>query len=491
MKNRFTVVFIITFLFFTELVWAQKTPYDWALIRLDHIKLEKLESLRKFTGKLHNTALKASKDQKIVSFFEINKHYFDACKKNTPPPDLSRQVEEMRKVFDRYYLTNYFFFYNILFLNKEGDAFYSIRKGEDAYINLIENRKTVGRLGEVIAQTPHQEVFIDFYHYYPSTEPAAFFVEPVFQNGVQQGWIVLQCAINKLNSIFSPTDELGRTGESFLVNQDGFMLTESYFKGESTVLKQHLADKNIKAKFRDKAGHRIVTDYRGETALSSYEVFEFLNTKWLIVAKIDKDEITTNHYKQHKEYYKNMLLEDLNKTPEPISTLSAAKRNPVSIRVDLDEFLKAANGEQLETWGVATCTAVVATVPGRFSYLAHISPLDKIYNGSGSNILKQITKKIKKFDIYPYEWRNVVFVVVAPHFESILNIIDQLVEDGFFLSQIRIAYNPSARSVAVYSDYEQDRMIFEWTLKTDGKCFTNFDHTYNIGDMTLKIMERI
>ena len=125
-------------------------------------------------------------------------------------------------------------------------------------------------------------------------------------------------------------------------------------------------------------------------------------------------------------------------------------------------FVKADHGEILKTLGVSTCTAVIATYPGKFGYLAHISPLDRIYGTDGTNLLGHITKKIKTYDVYKYERRRVRFVVIAPHFDSLMNIVDKLVDDGFLLSQISVLFHPQARCANVTYDYSQDQISVEW-----------------------------
>ena len=57
----------------------------------------------------------------------------------------------------------------------------------------------------------------------------------------------------------------------------------------------------------------------------------------------------------------------------------------------------------LQTLGVSTCTAVIATYPGKFGYMAHVSPLDSVYGGNVTDLVGLITKKIKTYDIYKYE----------------------------------------------------------------------------------------
>jgi len=470
---------------------ADRTHYDWALIQLDFIRQEKVAQLERFMQRIHNLAQDASEDQTIISFFEMNRHYNNAKKLQNPPVSFTADVEKMRQHFNEYYIANYFIFYDILFVDMEGIVFHTLRKEMDNNINLIENKTSLGLLSEAISREPENEVFIDFYDYGPSSEPAAFFIEPVFKNNVKVGWIILQCPINKLNSIFSATDDLGQTGETFLVNKQGLMLTESYFKGQSTILKERLDDRNIKVKFQEKKGHRIVTDYRGEKALSSFEVFEFLDTNWLVVAKIDKDEVTTDSYKHHSKYYGKMLFKYFNTAPLSFLNKHIPNIHSTTIRVDMDEFLKAQNKEILETWGVSTCTALIAAIPKKFGYLGHISPKDRVYNKDDTNLLSQITKKIKSFDIYPCERRECIFIVVANHLDSLINVLDQLIQDGFLLSQIRVSYNKNAKSANVIYSYDNNYLTVKWKTMSQEPHDTNiqnFRDTVNVGHVIEGIM---
>jgi hypothetical protein len=125
-------------------------------------------------------------------------------------------------------------------------------------------------------------------------------VEPVFKEGRLEGWFVLQCAINKISSMFTEEKGLGATGEVFLVNRHQYMLTESRFSKEVSTLNLHLSRDNIEAKFSEKAGHKMVTDYRGFRALTSFEVCRIGSSEWLLIAKIDESEIVTEQYRKRK-----------------------------------------------------------------------------------------------------------------------------------------------------------------------------------------------
>lgn len=310
-------------------------------------------------------------------------------------------------------------------------------------------------------------------------------------DGEHSGWLVLQCAINKANTIFAWTEDLGQTGETFLVNRDGIMLTDSSFEGNSTVLKKHLDDQNIQAKFAKGCGHRTVTDYRGHICLTSFKVVNFMDTRWLVVAKEDKAEIVTRHYTQHRRYYGDRLLKDLEKKALPPSRDIAFSRNGTARRVDMDEFLKAGQGASLQTMGVATCTGLIVACPEQFAYLAHISPRDKVYGADATNLLGQVLKKVETFDIRPFEKPRLVFIVVTTHLDSLLPIIDKLIAEGFLLDQIRMLYNPQSRSASIGYDCTAHHLIVEWhplTGNKDRPVIHTLKDACNAGAVIQKVM---
>lgn len=450
-----------------SVVRAEKGPYEWALIRLDYARQEKVGQLRSFWDRMHALARQAAEDRLVAPCFDINLQYSRAIERGPVPDSLAQRVAKLRLEFNAYYIQNYFAFYDIAFVSIEGKAFFSIRQAFGPSGALLVEESQDSALAQCLRARPRQEAFVDFHRHKPSAKPAAFFIEPVYRDGVHKGWIVLQCAIKKVNTLLAWTDELGRTGETFLVNQHGYMLTESNFEGASTILTKRLDDRNVQAKFADGAGHRTVTDYRGRTALTSFEVVECLGTRWLVVAKMDTDEIVTEHYVQHRRYYADKLLDHLAQTPSPpLRELPAFERRE-TMRVDLDEFLKADRGQRLHTFGISTCTGILAAYPGKFAYLAHISPKDKLYGSEDTNLLGPMIKRIKGFDIYRCQRHQVVFVIVAPHVNTVLGIVDKLVEEGFMLSQIRVMYRPEAASATVSYDYPGDELVVTWRAAGD------------------------
>ena len=466
--HRVVVAVLFTCGVFPAKAFTEKGPYNWALIRLDYARQAKVMQLRSFCDRMHGLARQAARDELVTPCFDINLQYSQAIAKGPVPEALIRRVAELREGFSAYYIQNYFAFYDILFVSVQGDVFYTIRKEADLGVNLLKDGPADSALVQCLKTVPREEAFVDFHYHRSSSKPAAFFVEPVFRDGVHLGWIVLQCAISKVNTLLAWMDELGQTGETFLVNRHGYMLTESNFEGASTILNKRLDDRNVQAKFAEGHGHRTVTDYRGRTALTSFEVVEYLGTKWLVVAKMDADEIVTDHYVQYRRYYADRLLCCLKAAP-PVPFRQVPTLDPVeTLQVDMDEFLKADSGQRLHTFGVSTCTGILAAYPDKFAYLAHISPKDKLYGSGDTNLLGPMIKRIKGFDIYRCQRHRVVFVVVARHYDTLLAIIDKLVEEGFLLSQIHVMCRPDAESATISYDYPGDNLVVTWRSAGEG-----------------------
>lgn len=436
-------------------------PFEWASVRLDFARREKAEQLGRFCLRLRGLAGRAAQDARVAAFFDLNRKVSQAGE-SAIPDKVAEQVRDARESFDRYYIENYFAFYDILFIDAAGRVFYSLRKEADLYANLLGENFADLPLGRCIAASPQELTFVDFHIYGPSAEPAAFFVAPVRAQGQSAGWIALQCAINRVNALFVSTRDLGRTGETFLVNSDGYLLTESHFTGITTILKQRLDVRNIQAKFQARRGHLTVTDYRGARALTSFEVFSFMSTEWLIVAKIDRAEVATDHFLQHHRYYGDKLKEYLRThTPAPPQAMDLLPRGQV-LRIDMDEYLRAGQGETLETFGVSTCTGLIAALPGQFAYMAHISPKDRLYGGSESDLLGQMARKIRTFERRPFERGKVVFILVAPHLEALDEAIHRLLAEGFLLSQIRVLYYPGKHSAGIVYHYPSGALRVSW-----------------------------
>lgn len=445
--------------------------------RLDKIREQKKLQLFNYLDRVRKRADAIRTDHVMEDFFILKNKYYHLQQQKTPSKGLIQTIETLKQKINEYYLRRYRLFYDILFINRDGDIFYTIRKQTDYHKNVFQGKLADTALARQLKKHPKQ-TFVDYQYYDVSDEPSSFIVEPVIKAGEFAGWFVLQCAINKINNMFTYEAGLGRTGEVFLVNEENYMLTDSRFSGDSSILKKSLSEENIEAKFEERAGHKIVTDYRGFRALSSFEVCQIADSEWLLIAKIDEDEIITEQYKKQRQPLQADLIELFRERTLHKCSEIEVDENPVV--VDMDEFRKVKKGEMIGTFGVSTCTAVIISFPGKFAYLSHISNLDRIYGGNTTDLISHMLKRIKTFDIYKYERRQLQATIVANHFESVMNTINSLVDAGFFLSQIKFIYNGEAEYGRVIHDYMTNETCVRWLMdresgKTVCQCASDIE----------------
>ena len=464
---RYLILFLVTMMTCSPICAAYAgTIKEETFQRLDKIRNDKKKQLFEYLEQISKNADSITSDELMLEFFHIKRKYYRLKKTSPPPAKLKRLIDDLKKGVRRHYIRNYLSFYDILFVGKDGDIFHTIRRQGDYHKNIFEGKLAKTTLAQQLRHHP-DKAFVDYEYYSVSDEPSAFLVEPVLKNGRLVGWFVLQCSINKINNMFTEETGLGATGEAFLVNRQQYMLTESRFSKDSSILNLHMSHKNIDAKFKERSGHKIVTDYRGFRALTSFEVCSIGSSEWLLIAKIDEAEVITEQYKKRKKALHSVIAPSLRKQkPQPCTAMRVESK---IVEVDMDEFRKTDNREMICTYGVSTCTALIVTFPGRFAYMSHMSNLDVVYGGHSTDLIGHIFKRIKTFDIYEYERRRLGVTVIANHLDSIVNIIDKLIEQGLLLSQIKFIYADSEYGNVLH-DYLNNRTLIEWEMdKENGR----------------------
>ncbi len=288
--------------------------------------------------------------------------------------------------------------------------------------------------------------------------------------------------------MFISDNNLGLTGEVLIVNKDHFMLTNSRFIVEPTILKQQLPAENIESKFKEKHGKKIVIDYRGKEVYSVFDVFNFFGSEWLLISKIDKNELVSRYYKENRDLLYPMLEAYLKKAGQ-FSKARFQKSDSI-LNVDMDEFARGDTTKLIQTQGVSTCTAVNFLFPEHFSYLAHISPYDVIYNEKRTDITSQVFKHISYFEITESEKDKLEFQIMSTQQKSLKNLIDIIIDKGYFLSQIKFMCNENAKYGNIYCDIAGSNTIVNWELNNneDSVVSQNFNELDNLETILLKMV---
>jgi len=144
-----------------------------------------------------------------------------------------------------------------------------------------------------------QGIFIkDAYFSQDKNLNAIAFSAPVIdqKNSVVLGVAVIKISLEELNRVTQNRDGLGQTGEIYLINKDGYMITPSRFV-EDTFLKQKVDTENARNCFKDierfgdqKHEHEAILckDYLGIDVLGVHAHIPEMN--WGLLCEINKEE---------------------------------------------------------------------------------------------------------------------------------------------------------------------------------------------------------
>jgi hypothetical protein len=406
---------------------------------------------------------------------------------------------------DSHYALEYGEFYDLLFIQKGGYVFHSIKLESDFRSNLFDGPLEKTKLAHALQQTP-VPTFVDYDYYSPSAEPASFLITPVKDGRQTLGWIAFQIPINIVNNIMSDYKGLGITGEAYLTNTSKIMLTQSRLLPEKTIFKLPVDTEATVTAINEGSGNLLIDDYRKIRVFSSFEKFNFQNISWVLIVEMDEDEVITEKFRQNPEYYLEKVYEKINLGDNLVETV--VDSNHAGIRVDVNEYAQGKPGERLWTKGVATCTGVAILYPGKFSYLGHLYPLDDTYftpveraslklgqwlqgidtEAYQANLLGQMFAHITKFDISKTKVRDLKIILVAVHTNSFANIVKQLLDEGVFLSQIKIMHGRQMAYANISVDSEREFARIEWGGKKSGSSFFTSDKgVENLGDLVRSI----
>lgn len=191
-------------------------------------------------------------------------------------------------------------YYDIFLFSKDGDLVYTVFKELDYATSMHSGQWKDTDLANVFRDAAASkkddfQSFYDFEPYAPSNNvPASFIAQPILDEvGVFVGVIAFQMPIGRINSVMQMSDGMGESGETYITGADGLMRSDSRFlkEGETSILKTKVTDEAISAALKGEKGVHEISDYRGISVMSSYQLLDFLGTRWVVLAEIDMAEI--------------------------------------------------------------------------------------------------------------------------------------------------------------------------------------------------------
>jgi methyl-accepting chemotaxis protein len=188
-------------------------------------------------------------------------------------------------------------YYDFFLIGPAGDVLYSVEKEPDFATNLVTGPWRDTLLAQVFRQakrSPRGRIALsDLHDYEPSKGAPAMFIGTALYNVADEflGVIAFQLPTDRILGIMNYTAGMGRTGETYLVGSDKLMRSDSRFSEESTILKQTVDTATVERALAGEQGEALVTDYRGVEVLSAYLPITVGDSRWAVMAEIDREEI--------------------------------------------------------------------------------------------------------------------------------------------------------------------------------------------------------
>ncbi|AYB30089.1 sensor histidine kinase [Chryseolinea soli] len=146
------------------------------------------------------------------------------------------------------------------------------------------------RVETVVAKEPNRLWIIDASPAIGDKQTFLFYYVPIMEDQKRAGIVLVQENFEKIQRILLETTGMGSTGESYIVGDDYVMRSTSRFLLNAPPGSVRVETDAARNSFKDLSGRGIVTDYRGERALSVYRVADVPGLTWAIISEIDLSE---------------------------------------------------------------------------------------------------------------------------------------------------------------------------------------------------------
>ncbi|WP_417795089.1 methyl-accepting chemotaxis protein [Terasakiella pusilla] len=188
-------------------------------------------------------------------------------------------------------------FYDIFLINHEGKLVYSVSKEDDFANNILADEWKDTGLGRVTRAVldnfkAGQIAFENFATYSSSAnEPASFIASPIFDEaGEKHGVLVFQIPMANINKILNVSSGMGETGESYIVNSQKFMNSDSRLSATPTALKTKVDTEAVNKALNGESGSLIQDNYNGNSVFAAYAPLDFGGQRWAIIAEKSAEE---------------------------------------------------------------------------------------------------------------------------------------------------------------------------------------------------------
>jgi methyl-accepting chemotaxis protein len=187
-----------------------------------------------------------------------------------------------------------------------GVIVYSVKKSAPTIVVGVDEQDVVAAFPNSTLDKFCREVvktkkvkFLDYMYYPPISDQAMFIGVPVLSDDRVVGALLLMVNIGEMDSIMLETTGLGKTGETFLVGEDGYLRSscrKRHEAGIKSIMKFKIHENMLqKALQSDKGNVGFMINSHDLDSLVSYGKIDLkkfnAGFNWVIIAHIDTDEL--------------------------------------------------------------------------------------------------------------------------------------------------------------------------------------------------------
>ncbi len=180
----------------------------------------------------------------------------------------------------------------VFLIDTEGNVVFTPGEREDLAVNLEEGEFADTRLAQAYERGREETNLTDLDIYDLHGEPTFFAGTPIEDDttGELLGVLVFEIPFAEVNQIMLREDGLGETGEVFLVNSDGLMITDARGAEEDTILTQEVEMEALDLALAGESGEMLAENYRGEEVLASYQHVGIMDIDWALITTLEEAE---------------------------------------------------------------------------------------------------------------------------------------------------------------------------------------------------------
>jgi len=210
--------------------------------------------------------------------------------------------------------------YDLFLINTDGDIVYTVAREKDLGMTIPDSELRDQGIGKAFkkaqAMNADDIAMADFAPYSPSGGvPASFMMAQVRDSkGALNGYLAFQVPLEKINKIMLRRNGMGKTGESYLVGQDGLMRSDSFLDPEGHSVNASFKDNRkvdteaVREALAGKENQKVILDYNGNPVLSCWDGIDLgSGIRWAMMSEMDVAEAFSPVDGSGNEFYKKYV----------------------------------------------------------------------------------------------------------------------------------------------------------------------------------------